>query len=133
MRHPILTVFTLFTLAGSGSFNVIAAACEPPSTPKQSGIEGQVFIGPVCPVVQAGINCADRPYQAAIAVLDEKGQIVTSLQTDAEGHFQVQLQPGRYTLRPESPGVLPYAAEQTIIVSDSQFTPVNITYDSGIR
>ncbi|MFE1747876.1 carboxypeptidase-like regulatory domain-containing protein [Coleofasciculus sp. H7-2] len=102
-------------------------------TRTSSGIEGQVLIGPVCPVQRIGDDCADRPFQASITVLNQRGQIVTRIKTDGQGKFQIKLKPGKYTIRPESPGVLPRAAEQTITVTGRKFAPIQITYDSGIR
>jgi hypothetical protein len=101
--------------------------------PGQTGIQGQVLIGPVCPVARAEAPCPDKPYQATITVLDQNHNPVTSLQSDAQGRFQVALAPGTYVLRPESPGAMPHAPEQTIVVTGNGYTAVTITYDSGIR
>ena len=98
-----------------------------------SGIEGQVLIGPMCPVVQAGTPCPDQPYQATITVRDQNGKQVIQFQTDAQGNFRVGLKPGTYTLAPESPDGFTHAAEQIVTVTSGQFTRVSVTYDSGIR
>jgi hypothetical protein len=104
-----------------------------PSMNSNSGIQGQVLIGPICPVLQAETDCSNRPYQASIAILNQNNQVVTRFQTDVGGHFQVTLEPGTYTLRPESTQQLPFAKEKTVTVNNGQFTPVEITYDTGIR
>ena len=110
------------------------AACAPvTSPPADTGIEGQVFIGPTCPVVQLNNPCPDRPYQATLSVLDSNHRKVVKFQTDANGSFHVALAPGAYILHPESPGVMPVASEQPFTVIAGQFTHLNITYDSGIR
>ena len=98
-----------------------------------SGIFGQVFIGPVCPVVQVNNPCPDKPYQATIIVLDSNRNQVTRFQTDAQGNFKIGLKPGTYILAPQSPNVMPSASEQTVTVTSGLFTQVTITYDSGIR
>ena len=115
--------------------------CAPPDAtpdgttvaPTASGIQGQVFIGPTCPVVRLGQDCADRPYQASIAVLNADGTLVTRVQTDEQGRFRIKLAPGDYTLHPESPRALPRAQDQPVRVTEGQFTQVEIRYDSGIR
>jgi hypothetical protein len=66
-------------------------------------------------------------------VLDAAGQAVTRFTTDAEGRFNVPLQPGKYTLQPQTTGTLPKAIEQEITVVSGQVLTVTITYDSGIR
>ena len=104
-----------------------------PSTPTDSGIEGQALIGPVCPVVQAGQDCADRPYQALLSVTSPTGERVVQVQTDANGMFKIPLAPGEYILHPESPNALPFASEQTVRVEAGKFTQVLVSYDSGIR
>jgi hypothetical protein len=125
----IRNIVLLFT-----AFLFLLAACNSSVTPaSNSGIEGQVLIGPMCPVVQVGTPCPDQPYQAIITVLNSKGDRVMQFQSDAQGRFRVALNPGTYTLHPESPNVLPFAAGQVVTVASGQFTQVVINYDSGIR
>lgn len=102
-------------------------------TPTDSGVEGQVFIGPVCPVVQPGQDCADKPYQANLVVNNSNGREIVKVQTDEQGQFKIPLEPGEYILHPESPNVMPSASDQNFSVEAGKFTQVNITYDSGIR
>jgi hypothetical protein len=117
----------------TGVLILLLATCsaEPAST--TSGVEGQVFIGPVCPVVQPGQDCADKPYQATLVVNSPNGREIAKVQTDMEGRFKIPLEPGEYILHPESPNVMPFAAEQAFVVEAGRFTKVKITYDSGIR
>ena len=112
---------------------LLLAACTPPPTPTDSGIEGQVFIGPMCPVVQEGQECPDQPYQAVLTVLSPDGREIVQIQTDEQGIFKIPLTPGEYILRPESPNVLPFASEQSFVVESGAFTQVTVNYDSGIR
>jgi hypothetical protein len=102
-------------------------------TPADSGIQGQVNIGPLCPVVQVGVDCPDKPYQASITILTSKGEEVIHFQSDADGTFEIALPPGDYILQPDSPNSLPYAPEQPFSVLKGQFTQLIVTYDSGIR
>jgi len=111
---------------------VLTVACSP-RIPAGTGIEGHVFIGPVCPVVQVNNPCPDKPYQASLSVLDTNRKKIVNFQTDANGYFHEALEPGVYMLHPESPGMLPVATEQTFSVLLGQFTRLTITYDSGIR
>ena len=109
------------------------AACQRATPLPGSGLQGQVLIGPMCPVVQAGTPCPDRPYEATIAVRDEAGQPVTEFKSDAQGNFQVSLAPGTYTLAPLSPDGFTHAPEQVITVTAGAYALVTITYDSGLR
>jgi hypothetical protein len=97
-----------------------------------SGIAGEVILWPVSPVEWPGmIN--HRPWQAAIRITDEAGRTVAQVQSDAGGRFEVMLEPGVYRLHPESDVACPRAPEQTVTVQQDGFTPVRITYDSGMR
>lgn len=113
---------------------LILASCSS-STPTaiNSGIEGQVFIGPICPVVQIGQECPDQPYQAVLTVNSPEGERIVQVQTDEDGQFRILLQPGEYVLHPESPNVMPFAGEQTVVVGEGAYTQVIVNYDSGIR
>lgn len=117
-----------------GVMILVLATCSLYSpTPRGSGIEGQVLLGPMCPVVQPGQGCPDEPYQATLTVLTPEGLQVTQFETDAQGRFSVPLVPGEYILRPESPGGLPFAGDQPFLVQTGQYTQIRVHYDSGIR
>jgi hypothetical protein len=102
-------------------------------TPRGSGIEGQVLLGPMCPVVQQGQACPDQPYQATLTVKNLNGLQIAQFQTDEEGRFQIPLVPGEYTLHPESPNGIPFAGDQSLLVETGRYTRITIHYDSGIR
>jgi len=102
-------------------------------TPRGSGIEGQVLIGPMCPVVQPGQACPDQPYQATLTVNSPNGVQIVQFQTDAQGHFKVPLVPGEYILHPESPNGIPFAGDQSFTVESGGYTQITVNYDSGIR
>jgi hypothetical protein len=97
------------------------------------GIEGQVTLGPMCPVVQAGNPCPDQPYQAWIDIHDAGGKYVTRIQSDTDGRFRVGLEPGSYELHPESGNPLPRASDQQVEVAAGAYTAVTIAFDTGIR
>jgi hypothetical protein len=107
-----------------------------PQIPANTGIEGKVLIGPMCPVVQQGKECPDKPYQATLTVLDSNGiHKVARFQSDVEGQFRLPLAPGTYLLRPETPKNMPVptAPEQNFTVTEGRFTQISVSYDSGIR
>jgi hypothetical protein len=102
-------------------------------TPMDSGVDGQAFIGPMCPVVQEGQECPDQPYQAVLTINSLTGERIAQIQTEKDGTFQIPLPPGEYILHPESPNVMPFASEQAFTVEEGKFTQIIVTYDSGIR
>ncbi|MEW6086677.1 MAG: carboxypeptidase-like regulatory domain-containing protein [Chloroflexota bacterium] len=123
MKHKILTAVLIFSLT----------ACSAPPTPTDSGVEGQVLIGPMCPIVQEGQECPDQPYQATLTVLSPNGRRIVQVQTDEQGRFKIPLAPGEYILHPESPNGLPFASDQNFVVEAGRFTDIVVNYDSGIR
>ena len=112
---------------------LLLTACLQTSQPADSGIEGTVTIGPMCPVMRQDVPCPDRPYQARLTVLTTGGNKVLQFQTDEQGLFRVGLAPGEYVLHPESPNSLPFAADIPFAVNEHAFTQLRIVYDSGIR
>jgi hypothetical protein len=118
---------------------VTIPAISPTKTPTSvppSGIEGQVTKGPTCPgpvPINGSTECADRPYQATLAILDANNREVTRFQTDTNGYFKTILEPGTYTIHPISQNMLPHAADQSVIVYPGQFTQVTVMFDTGMR
>jgi hypothetical protein len=102
-------------------------------TPRGSGVEGQVLLGPMCPVVQEGQACPDQPYQATLTVTSPNGVQVVQFQSDEQGRFRVSLVPGVYILHPESSNGIPFAGDQSFTVETGRYTQLTIHYDSGIR
>ena len=117
-----------------GVLILVLATCSIYSpTPRGSGIEGQVLLGPMCPVVQEGQECPDQPYQATLTIIDRNGLQITQFQTDEQGRFSTPLVPGEYLLHPESPNGIPFASDQTFVVETGSYTSITVHYDSGIR
>ena len=115
------------------SMLVLSACSSVQPTPTDSGVEGQIFIGPMCPVVQEGQECSDQSYQATLTVNSLTGERIVQFQTEKNGTFRIPLAPGEYVLHPESPNVMPFAQEQPFTVEAGKFTQVIVNYDSGIR
>ena len=117
-----------------GVLILVLATCSIYSpTPRGSGIEGQVLLGPMCPVVQQGQECPDQPYPATLTVKTLDGLQITQFQSDAQGRFRISLVPGEYILHPESPNGIPFAGDQAFVVESGRYTQIVVNYDSGIR
>ena len=70
------------------AFALIAATCDGATT-ATSGIEGNVTIGPMCPVVQADSPCPDQPYAATIVIENTDGTEVGRTQSSDDGRFRI--------------------------------------------
>jgi len=121
--------FLLFIL----SVFLLSACASTPTPAVDTGVEGQVLLGPMCPVVRLDQPCPDQPYQATLTVLNLAGERIAQVQADANGLYKLALQPGDYILHPESPNGMPHAQDQPFTVIAGLFTKLDIVYDSGIR
>jgi hypothetical protein len=125
----ILFLGGLLAAAGSGA--------EGPLNPSDSRIEGEILIGPMCPVVQPDQPCPDKPFEASIEIRGQgnRGDHLT-VRSGKDGRFRVKLAPGKYKLTPISPnpGAPPHAQPPlSLTVGSGMYTHVTVRYDSGIR
>jgi hypothetical protein len=128
-RSSVLASILSATLAAA--MGCASSSLLGPEAPQ--GIEGQVMLGPMCPVAQVSDPCPDQPYQAWIDIHDAGGKYVTRFQSDTDGRFRVGLEPGSYVLHPESGNPLPRASDQQVDVAAGVYTAVIIDFDTGIR
>ena len=116
------------------STNTISNASATPTGAATSGIEGQVLLGPTCPVEREGMPC-EEPYEATIVVWDAaRTTRVLTFDSDNDGRFRVGLPPGEYYVEPQ--GVqqgLPRPEPQSVTVPVNTFLSVTLHYDTGIR
>lgn len=127
----------------SAAVSVMAAAllagCATAATPTDSpdsGIRGQVTVGPSCPVVQVDSPCPDKPFQATLVVTDPLGnKKIATVTTGEDGKYRLPLPAGDYRLEPQSPnpGAPPQAPGEPFHLEAHQWLDINVTYDSGIR
>jgi len=100
----------------------------------ESGLEGQMWLGPTCPVQKPNDPaCDDRPYAGLAQVETLEGMVVAQVQADAEGRFKVGVRPGAYILAGKSAPVYPRGERIGVTVPQSGFAPVTLHFDTGIR
>jgi len=117
------------------AFAFIAAARCGTAPQPTSGVEGNVTIGPMCPVERPESPCPDQPYAAKLLIKNADSGRVATTHSGEDGRFRIALKPGNYTLVPQSPdgAQLPYGSPQDFEVHDGAYTHVDVHYDSGIR
>ncbi len=123
-------------LVAAAVVTLLLACRQEDAPPPTSGIEGQVLIGPVCPVLREDTPCPDQPLQATIAVWNaDRTEKVRTFTTDEDGRFRLPLAPGEYYIDPQTPnpGAPPTPIPQTVTVPPDRFVQITIEYDSGIR
>ena len=130
-----MKTFTIFVLLAAAAALWLACGGNEAAAPT-SGIEGQVLIGPVCPVLREDTPCPDQPFQATIVVWNaERSEKAATFTTDEDGRFRFALAPGEYYIDPQppNPGAPPTGIPQTVTVPPDRFVQITIEYDSGIR
>ena len=128
----IRTIAGLLAALALAATLLLASACGEKAV-TDSGVQGEVRIGPVNPVEQPGVQ-NDSPYAAALRIKKASGgKVVAETRSAADGSFRVALPPGDYVLEPVNGDPLPIAEPQDFTVAPGRFTPVRVDYDSGIR
>jgi len=128
----IRTIAGLLAALALAAALLLASACGE-KTVTDSGVQGEVRIGPVNPVEQPGVQ-NDAPYAAALRIKKASGgKVVAETRSAADGSFRVALPPGDYVLEPVNGDPLPIAEPQDFTVGPGRFTTVRVDYDSGIR
>src|SRR5262249_34067750 len=80
------------TIAACGSTVV-------PGGANQGTLSGDVVAGPTCPVASSEHPCPPKPVPGKeVVIASPTGQKVATATTDAQGHFEVVLTPGDYTV-----------------------------------
>ena len=134
LQPSLFRIALCLFLAGSLVGN---SDCFSRCTPKvESGLEGVVTKGPMCPgPARSDRPCPDVPVSAAFEVLSVGMDLVAVFQSDSGGHFRVILPPGCYTIfpkgRPRSRNPLGDSAKVT--VSEGRFAKAHLYWDTGMR
>jgi hypothetical protein len=113
----------------------VLAACGGGEPPADTGVEGTVTMGPMCPVVQAGQDCPDAPYAAKLTVMLATGKIVARASAAEDGSYRIPLEAGDYLLQAgaSNGGPFPASAGYPFSVIVGAWTRLDVTLDSGIR
>jgi len=119
-------------------FSLVVAAmllsCTPaPNNALDTGLQGQVIRGPITPVCKDNEPC-DAPFNALFIVLKNDRE-VNRFRSDTRGEFTVILDPGLYTVVPDSsaPLMAPEQQRKEVEVQPEGMTPVTLHFDTGIR
>jgi hypothetical protein len=98
-----------------------------------SGIRGHALAGPQCPVEVQGSPCPPVPYEGTVVATDVDGGAEYTVETDAEGRFELPLEPGTYDVSIVSDTSPPIAKPQSVTVESGSFAEITVSVDTGIR
>jgi hypothetical protein len=133
----VIRLTNIFFLGAMLATQGIASGVGKPLNASESGIEGQVSIGPICPVERPDQLCPDKPLAASIEIQnqDDPDHNLT-IRSGEDGRFRVKLAPGKYKFTPMAPNPgspLHAPGPQSVTVESGKYAHVTIKYDSGIR
>jgi hypothetical protein len=103
-----------------------------PSPLETGQIEGQIVLYPAFPVARAG-EPNQRGVPGQLAVVDAAGAVVERVASDPSGRFEVDLPPGRYTLRLTSLRWPASSMPRAVTVASGRVTRAVLVLDAGIR
>ncbi len=133
--RPSLFLFTYVWLILAANVLAGCAHATPPATEIETGIKGQVMMGPIAPGPTVAGAADEAPFRAVFLVLDAESKLVTRFKSDESGNFKVLLVPGNYTIVPDKLAPFPYPARQskTVKVPEDGFADVTLRFDTGMR
>lgn len=98
-----------------------------------SGIRGRALAGPQCPVEVQGSPCPPVPWEGTVVATDVEGGAEYTVETDADGRFELPLEPGPYEISIVSDSSPPFAKPQSVTVQPGSFAEITVSVDTGIR
>ena len=129
-----------FHLAVTLALACVAAACgttdpDPQLSldPNQTGLQGEVRLGPVPPVCQVDSPCS-IPIEGKF-VVQSANRPFASFRSDAAGRFSIPLPPGDYLVLPGPGTPVPFHGQQAVPVTVVARGPTEVTlvFDSFLR
>jgi len=130
MRRNFILLATVF-------IGLVLVACSG-GTVGSGILEGNVTIGPICPVEQPGSPCPVpcEVYQARnVMIYDNNGtKLVEKVDLDCNGHYWVELKSGVYTVDINHSGIGHVSGvPKELEIRPGQTIELNIDIDTGIR
>jgi hypothetical protein len=131
-RSLVLTIGLVFV----GATEVAGCAQFSGSAELVGYLEGQVKLGPMCPVERNGAPCPVPPeaYAAQEILLLNKAEVIARVRPDSHGSYRIAIRPGKYVadinrLGVASSGDVPREVE----IRAADTTRLDIAIDTGIR
>ncbi len=111
------------------------AQMQPTTTPHDpTGIDGVITMSPVQGGPTREGSSDSRPLANATFEVKQGDRVITSFQTDEQGHFRQALEPGHYTVsRKDWKSAIGSYGPFEALVSRGKMTAVQWKCDTGIR
>ena len=132
MKHSALLVLALALFLAAG-----AGCMAGPAGPKGT-LQGQVTIGPICPVERPDQPCTPTPdtYAARkVLVRSPDGAVlIATVSLNQTGYYRVNLDPGTYVVDINRAGIdRSPDVPRTITLASGEMVTLDIDIDTGMR
>ncbi len=105
---------------------------SPRRRPK-GGITGIITVNPVCSVVVVDPKCIPKLYKGRLVIRRQSDGRLFRAETGADGRYSLNLDPGVYTIAPETIGTLPASASQTVRILKNRTSVIDITFQGNTQ
>ncbi|MEK6748276.1 MAG: carboxypeptidase-like regulatory domain-containing protein [Pseudomonadota bacterium] len=110
------------------------ATYVPPTGDILGTLEGNVTLIHTCPGPELpGQNCTAPYVDAAVQVLNARGEAVAKATTDKNGYFNTQVASGSYTVHVATTAVLPRCGDEPVTILPDIVVQVKVYCDLGLR
>jgi hypothetical protein len=101
-------------------------------------LEGNISIGPICPVEHPDLTCVTPPeaYEARKILIfrDDGKTLVKTVTIGGNGHYHIELNPGSYIIDINHVGIDRSAdVPASIVIRSGKTVTLNVMIDTGIR
>jgi hypothetical protein len=106
-------------------------------SPTPPGIlQGNITIGPICPVerIPPAPECQPTPQTYASFPIVAEGKIIVDLKPASDSSYRVELPPGTYVVKLKNPSPIGQSSlPTTVVISSGKVVNLDISIDTGIR
>ncbi len=133
-RWKLTAIIAPIVIAMAGCLN--KSMSPPVADPGQGVLQGKVTRGPMRPMLQSG-QAAPAGGGVAAAQIDivnrSSGKLASSLKTDANGRYSVNLPPGTYVVTMPPGSLYSRDLPATVTLAAGHTQALDIHLDTGIR
>ena len=130
----LVSASLLLTLA------VMVQSCWNDGSSTMTGMEGTAMLESPCPTASSDTDCPARPWPGATLGVYIGTDLVMTVETDEQGRFTAELEPGTYSVQPyvaEREDGLPqapmYTGSHTVQVEENEMVGVSLLFSSGVQ
>jgi len=101
-----------------------------PSTSAESGVQGVVTYGPLCPVEP----CSAKPSYDFDIIAFQNNKEIGKVRPDRNGHYELMLSPGTYELKASRSFASELGGPPRLVqIQEGKLTQADLSFDTGVR